>query len=67
MANKKKWIQSAVKRPGAFTQWCKRQGYSGVTDSCIARAKKIAKKRKDRKLMARATLAQRFRKGDLAR
>ena len=57
----KKWIQKAVKRPGAFTAWCKAHGFDGVTDSCIAQAKKIAKKRKDKKLMGQANLAKRFR------
>jgi len=43
MARKKKgWIQKSVSRMqrkgtvGSFTAWCKRRGYGGVTDSCIA-------------------------------
>jgi len=41
MAKKKeKWIQEAIKKPGAFTQWCKRQGYEGVTQECIEKGKK---------------------------
>lgn len=36
---KEKWIQKAIKNPGAFTQWCKRQGYSGVTKECIEKGK----------------------------
>ena len=29
--SKKRWIQGAIKRPGAFSSWAKRQGYSGAT------------------------------------
>lgn len=38
---KKKWLQAARERMekkgtvGAFTRWCKQQGFSGVTDACI--------------------------------
>ena len=60
-ARKKKWIQKAVKRPGAMTAWCNRRGFDGVTDSCLALAKKVAKKRKDKRLMGEAVLAKRFR------
>jgi len=35
MAKIKKWIQKAIKNPGSFTAWCKRQGYKGVTVECI--------------------------------
>ena len=34
-AKDKKWIQNAIKHPGAFTEWCKKRGYSGVTEACI--------------------------------
>ena len=30
-----KWIQKAVKKKGAFTAYCKRKGYKGVTKECI--------------------------------
>jgi hypothetical protein len=40
MAKKKHWIQDAIKKPGAFTEWCKRQGYEGVTRECIEKGKK---------------------------
>lgn len=30
------FIQSAIKHPGAFTNYCKHKGYSGVTNACIA-------------------------------
>jgi hypothetical protein len=38
---KKKWIQKAVpaSHEGRFTDYCKRQGYKGVTNQCIAKAK----------------------------
>jgi hypothetical protein len=38
---KKKWMQGAAARMkrkgtvGAFTRWCKAQGYGGVTSECI--------------------------------
>jgi hypothetical protein len=51
---KKKWMQAAAKKMrkkgtvGSFTAWCKRKGYGGVTDACIAAGLKaggkIAKK-----------------------
>lgn len=54
-AKKKRWIQEAVERmeakgtKGAFTEYCKRKGYKGVTQECINEAKKsrnpILKKR----------------------
>ena len=66
-ARKRKWIQRAIKRPGAMTEWCKQRGYDGVTDGCLAEAKAVARKRKDKTLMGRAVLAERFRKGDLSK
>ncbi|MEM1672167.1 MAG: hypothetical protein QXT86_08965 [Archaeoglobaceae archaeon] len=45
MAKKKKWLQEARKRMeekgtvGAFTAYCKRKGYRGVTQECINEAK----------------------------
>jgi len=33
--NKKKWIQKAIKKPGSFTDWCKKRGYRGATAGCI--------------------------------
>jgi len=38
-----------------------------VTKSCIAEAKRIAKKRKDKTLMSQANLANRLKYGDLAK
>jgi len=65
MAKKKtkKWIQKAVKREGAFTAWCKKHGFSGPTWACIKKAKAIAKKRKDKKLMGQANFAARAKRG----
>ena len=41
MAKKKtKWMQGAVKRPGAFTSFCKSKGFGGVTEDCISYALK---------------------------
>jgi hypothetical protein len=43
---KKRWIQKVTKTfakkgtKGAFTRWCKRKGYKGVTAGCIKRGKK---------------------------
>ena len=28
-------MKGAVKKPGAFTAYCKGKGYEGVTDKCI--------------------------------
>jgi len=37
---KDNWIQKAIKNPGAFTEWCQRRGYNGVTQKCIEEGKK---------------------------
>ncbi len=55
---KKQWIQDAVKKEGSFTSWCKRKGYDGVTDECIAEGKKSTNATTRR----RANLAEIFRK-----
>lgn len=54
----KNWIQKAVKKPGSFTSWCKRQGFSGVTSACIAKGKRS----KNPTVRRRANLASTFRK-----
>ena len=51
---KKNWIQSAIKNPGSFTEWCKRRGYKGVTSECIAEGLKS----KDPTTRRRAALAK---------
>ena len=35
---KNRWIQGAIKNPGAFTRYCKSKGFKGVTDKCIQEA-----------------------------
>lgn len=40
LAKQKKWIQGAKLKEGAFTSWCKNNGFSGPTAECIAKAKK---------------------------
>ena len=57
MANKK-WIQGAVKKPGAFTAWCKQQGFGGVTNACINKGMHS----KNTTIKHRALLAKTFRK-----
>lgn len=56
--NKKSWIQSAIKKPGSFTSYCKKQGFKGVTSACIAKAKRS----KNPKTRKRANLAETLRK-----
>jgi hypothetical protein len=60
----KKWIQKAVPKShrGLFTSWCEKNGFGGVTMGCIARAKAIATRTGDKKLMGQAVLAGRFNK-----
>ncbi|PMP87199.1 MAG: hypothetical protein C0173_09785 [Desulfurella sp.] len=59
MAKKsKKWMQKAVKHPGAFTEYCKQKGYDGVTEACIREGKESS----DPTIRKRATLAETFRK-----
>jgi hypothetical protein len=53
-----KWMQKAVKHPGAFTEYCKRKGYDGVTQECIEEGKRSA----NPTIRKRATLAETFRK-----
>jgi hypothetical protein len=66
MARKKKWIQQAIKKPGAFTEWCKRQGFSGVTRECIEMGKRSSNPTTRRRAVLAETLrklAKRRRKG----
>jgi len=57
LAKKKKWIQSAGLKKGAFTDWCKEQGFSGPTSECIA----AGKKSKNPTTRKRANLAETFK------
>ena len=62
MAKKKKakddWMQGAVKKKGAFKAYCKRKGFDGVTEECIAEGKAS----KDPTIRKMAALAETFRK-----
>jgi len=53
-----KWIQKAIKKKGAFTQYCKNKGYKKVTNKCIQEGLKS----KNPKTRARARLAKTLRK-----
>jgi len=57
-AEAEKFIQKAIKKPGAFTEWCKRQGFDGVTSECIRRGMASD----DPKTRKRAALAKTLRK-----
>lgn len=54
----KKWIQNAHLKEGAFTSWCKKQGYGGVTNACI----QAGLNSKNPTMRKRAQLAKTFRK-----
>ena len=60
----KKWIQKATARMkkkgtvGAFTRWCKAQGFGGVTNACIAKGLRS----KNPKIRRRANFARNVRK-----
>lgn len=54
----KRWIQGAIENPGAFTEWCKRRGYSGVTQKCIEEGMRS----KNPTIRRRANLARTLRK-----
>lgn len=54
----KNWIQKVVKHPGSFTEWCKQQGFNGVTEECIARGCKS----KNKTIRSRACLARTLKK-----
>jgi hypothetical protein len=54
----KKWIQGAIQKEGAFTNYCKRKGFTGVTDECI----RMGLQSKDKTIQRRANLAKTLRK-----
>lgn len=57
MARKKKeWMAAAVKKPGTFTAWCKKQGYKSTTWECIRKGMKS----RSLLIRRRAQLAARF-------
>jgi hypothetical protein len=45
---------------GSFTDWCKKQGFDGVTKKCIAKGKKS----KDKRIAKKATFADNAKKWD---
>lgn len=61
---KKGWIQKVNEQmekkgtKGAFTEWCKKQGYEGVSQECIEKGKKS----RNPTTRKRAQLAETFRK-----
>lgn len=57
-SKKSNWAKTAVKHPGAFRSWCKRQGYSRVNTACINKGKKAS----NSTIRKRAVLADNFRK-----
>ncbi len=57
---KKKWIQGLHLKKGRFTEWCKRHGFSGVTDACI----EMALKSGDKSVIGMANFAKRARAGE---
>jgi hypothetical protein len=53
-----KWIQQSVKHPGAFTAYCKSQGFNGVTAKCIQHGRSSS----NATIRRRANLAATLRK-----
>ena len=58
MASDNEWIQKAIKNPGSFTAWCKRNGFKGASESCIQKAIAVAKRTGNKTLLRRAYLAR---------
>lgn len=54
----KKWLQTAIKRPGRMRDACKRRGHTGATCKCM---REIVKTTKDRSLKSAAILGLRLR------
>lgn len=53
LAKEKKWIQKAIKKPGAFKAYCKSKGFKGVTAECIRAGLKAGGKTAKRAALAR--------------
>jgi len=47
---------------GRFTKWCKKHGYKGVTNECVAKAIAMAKRLRNKALKKQAIFAQNARK-----
>ena len=57
MAQMKQWIQTAVRRPGRMTAYCKRKGYAKASYKCLREALKS----KDASVRAAARLGLRLK------
>lgn len=57
-SKQKNWAKTAIKHPGAFRSWCKKQGYRSANTTCIRKGKKAA----NSTIRKRAVLADNFRK-----
>lgn len=55
---KSHWIQDAIKHPGSFTAWCKKQGFLGASESCI----KQGEQSKNPAIRKKAALAKTLKK-----
>ena len=55
---KQKKIDTSKLDRGAFTEWCKKQGFKGVTKKCI----EMGKRSRSEKRRKQAVLAENFRK-----
>ena len=58
MKRKKNWIKGAIKRPGAFREWCKKRGFPGATAECI----QAGKRSKNPRIRREALLAEKLKK-----
>lgn len=56
--SKQNWAKTAIKHPGAFRSWCKKNGYSSANTSCIRKGKKSS----NATVRRRAILADNLRK-----
>lgn len=59
---KKKTLQLNLKK-GAFTQYCKRKGYKGVTKACIEEGKKSKNPLTRKRAVFAETLKYKWKKG----
>jgi len=54
----RKWIQKAIKKPGAFRAWCKSRGYEKVTQACIEEGKRSSNPTIRRRAVLAETLSR---------
>ena len=57
------WKPKVPIEKGAFTAWCKKQGFGGPSIACVRKALAVAKKTGDKTLRGRALFALRAKKG----